>query len=274
MLFEVVMPVYNCKDYIQSAIASVRAQTWNNWKLSILDAGSTDGSAEIASDAAKADSRITSLVAADDGQYDALRSGFDRSRADVLSWLNADDLLSPWSMETAAVYFNHGERWITGQPGLWDRQGRQVGVKPLGQIPRWMISHGFLNDRFLGCLQQESTYFSASLWNGLDCQQRDRFAQFKLAGDFYLWYQFAQATQLRVVPSVLGGFRVHGSNRSAINAEAYVDEAHECGAVIPPSWIAKRLRSANDYLSALGAVLNFRRSAAKLHTSSLESTYE
>lgn len=268
------MPVFNSVNYLQNAIDSVTGQTWQDWRLLILDAGSTDGSVEVAANAAKSDRRITCIVAADNGQYDALRTGFNESRADILSWLNADDLLPPWSMETASVYFNGGESWIIGQPSLWDAEGRQVGVKPLGPIPRWMISSGFFNDRFLGCLQQESMYFSAELWQGLHHEHRERFANFSLAGDFFLWTQFAQQTRLRVVPSVLGGFRLHGCNRSQIDPQAYVDEARRCGAVVPPSWIAKKLRSSYDYLSSVGAVLSFRRSAAKLYHSILDGAHE
>ena len=265
MRFHLITPVLNGGAFLRHAIASVRAQTWPDWTLSILDAGSTDGSVKVAEAAAAEDARITVAVAPDKGQYDALRRGFDQSDADVLGWLNSDDLLTPWSMQTAAACFEQGGRWVTGQPALWDAHGRQAAVRPLGPAPRWVIRRGWLHDGLLGCLQQESTYFSASLWSGLSRAERDRFAAFRLAGDFYLWTRFAQSASLCVLPSVLGGFRVHDGNRSRINADLYLDEARACGAFMPPAWIAKRLRGAYDRLTALRALQNFRKAAAGLH---------
>ena len=41
-LVSIVMPTYNRADTIQRAIASIRAQSWSNWDLIVVDDGSTD----------------------------------------------------------------------------------------------------------------------------------------------------------------------------------------------------------------------------------------
>ena len=43
----VIVPVYNCKKYIGKCIKSIQKQTYSNWKLILVDDGSTDGSAGI-----------------------------------------------------------------------------------------------------------------------------------------------------------------------------------------------------------------------------------
>ena len=60
-LVSVIMPAYNAEKYIEEAIRSVLSQTYTNWKLLILDDGSTDRTAELAERFANADTRIRLL---------------------------------------------------------------------------------------------------------------------------------------------------------------------------------------------------------------------
>ena len=49
MRFSVIMPLYNKASYVAKAIESVLAQTFRDFELVIVDDGSQDGSAEVAS---------------------------------------------------------------------------------------------------------------------------------------------------------------------------------------------------------------------------------
>lgn len=60
-LVSVIMPAYNAEKYIGEAIASVCAQTYENWELLILDDGSADRTVEIAQAYAQRDARIRVL---------------------------------------------------------------------------------------------------------------------------------------------------------------------------------------------------------------------
>jgi glycosyltransferase involved in cell wall biosynthesis len=58
-LVSIVTPVYNCEPYLAECIESVLAQTYSNWKYTIVNNCSTDRSLEIARDYASQDRRIT-----------------------------------------------------------------------------------------------------------------------------------------------------------------------------------------------------------------------
>ena len=41
---DIILPTYNCESYIEETIKSIIGQTLKNWKLIIIDDGSTDNS--------------------------------------------------------------------------------------------------------------------------------------------------------------------------------------------------------------------------------------
>ncbi|MEK6249768.1 MAG: glycosyltransferase, partial [Planctomycetales bacterium] len=57
-MITVIMPCFNASNSVARAIASIQAQTLSDWELIVIDDGSTDGSADIADQFAREDSRI------------------------------------------------------------------------------------------------------------------------------------------------------------------------------------------------------------------------
>ena len=55
----ILIPVYNCEEFIAETIESILCQSFSNFELLIADDGSKDKSLEIIKDYAKKDSRIT-----------------------------------------------------------------------------------------------------------------------------------------------------------------------------------------------------------------------
>ena len=53
-------------------------------------------------------------------------------------------------------------------------------------------------------MQQESCFWRRSLLEQVDL---DKFRTLKLAGDYYLWFSFAQKSQIYRVDAMLGCFR-------------------------------------------------------------------
>ena len=57
--FSVIMPLYNKAPYVRKAVESVMGQTYTDWKLVVVDNGSTDGSGDVV--AGLTDSRIRTV---------------------------------------------------------------------------------------------------------------------------------------------------------------------------------------------------------------------
>lgn len=96
----VIIPVYNAQRYIDECLRSVLAQTHSNLDVVVVDDGSTDRSAGICRRYAEADPRVRVLSKANGGQSSARNLGLDQARGSYVMFVDADDLIMPWCVES------------------------------------------------------------------------------------------------------------------------------------------------------------------------------
>src|SRR5579885_1650883 len=98
-MISLVMPTYDRRATIGRAIASVRAQTYADWELVIVDDGSTDDTASAV--AAIPDARVRFVREAHNQGVTAARNrGLDEARGDFIGMLDSDDELVPQALAT------------------------------------------------------------------------------------------------------------------------------------------------------------------------------
>lgn len=92
----VIMAAYNAEPFICEAIASVRAQTFDDWELVICDDGSTDRTATMVESLARSDSRIRLVRHTENRGLSAARNtAFANSLGRHIALLDADDVCPP-----------------------------------------------------------------------------------------------------------------------------------------------------------------------------------
>jgi glycosyltransferase involved in cell wall biosynthesis len=89
----VVVPCFNYGRFLGEALESVRVQTLREWECIVVDDGSTDDTAEIASSFAKLDTRFCCIRQEQRGPSGARNAGLRKARAPFIQFLDADDLL-------------------------------------------------------------------------------------------------------------------------------------------------------------------------------------
>src|SRR2546430_8387557 len=96
-MVSIVVPTKDRRALLAETIASVRAQTYDNWELIVADDRSSDGSAEFVRELARQDQRIklVSLSGEKAGAPAARNAGVRASSGPLIIFLDSDDLLAP-----------------------------------------------------------------------------------------------------------------------------------------------------------------------------------
>ena len=90
MTVSIITSVYNNKETIEEAIASVLSQTYDDIEYIVVDGASTDGTIEVIK---KYEGQISTFVSEQDkGIYDGLNKGVALATGDVIGFLHSDDL--------------------------------------------------------------------------------------------------------------------------------------------------------------------------------------
>ena len=100
-LVTIIIPLYNCENYIQETLESLLNQTYNRWESIIVDDGSTDLSISIVKKIQKYDNRIF-LYRRDrlpKGGSVCRNIGIAKARGKYVVFLDSDDLLSATCLE-------------------------------------------------------------------------------------------------------------------------------------------------------------------------------
>jgi glycosyltransferase involved in cell wall biosynthesis len=120
----VIIPTYNRGWILQEAIDSVLAQKFTDYELIVVDDGSTDNTRQIL-DSYGGD--ITVLQQANQGVSAARNRGIAESRAQLLAFLDSDDLWLPQKLTRQVAFFKTSpEALICQTEETWVRNGVRV----------------------------------------------------------------------------------------------------------------------------------------------------
>lgn len=152
MRITVVTPAYNASPYVADALRSVLGQTHHDLRLVVVDDGSTDDTASVAS--AFADSRLSLIRQPNAGVAAARNRGMAAAEGDALLFLDADDWLAPAALATLAATLDATPRAVAavgpyarvdaeGQP--IQRRNRCLPAAPCDLLARLVVQNQFAN---------------------------------------------------------------------------------------------------------------------------------
>jgi glycosyltransferase involved in cell wall biosynthesis len=165
-LVSVLTPSFNQRRWLVETLCSVASQTYPHLEHIVFDGGSTDGSVDVLRAALPAESWVSEP---DGGQSEALNKAFDRSRGEIIGWLNSDDAyLFDDAVESVVDYFlgNPDVDVVYGHAALVSETGRLLHVmwmpayskdrlwrenfisQPAVFIRRRALENGFLDESF------------------------------------------------------------------------------------------------------------------------------
>ncbi|MEM1381208.1 MAG: glycosyltransferase [Pseudomonadota bacterium] len=161
MKFALVVPVGAFHPFLEATLASLAAQT-EHVAVALMDASGDERVRKLAE-------TYTDLITfaqhgPDEGQADAIATGWRKIDGDVLGWLNADDRLYPDALTHARVALETGADVVYGQSTIIDTQERMTGWQYAVEPPSERLSHAAV-------ISQPSCFFRRTLHDkvgGLD----------------------------------------------------------------------------------------------------------
>jgi glycosyltransferase involved in cell wall biosynthesis len=96
-LVSILIPAYNCQNWIADTIKSALAQTWPRKEIIVVDDGSDDSTLETAR---QFESPLLKVIHKQNGGASSARNrALRESQGDYIQWLDADDLIAPDKIE-------------------------------------------------------------------------------------------------------------------------------------------------------------------------------
>jgi len=217
----VIIPNFNQAHLLRICLASVVEQRYPKLELIVCDGGSSDGSQAVIQEFSAHINHLTS--GPDAGHYAAVNAGLRSATGDILCWINSTDLLTPWSLHTAAAIFMQRSdvSWLTGRTATMTSSDKITQCSELLQASRGLYLAGKIDAPWI---QQEGTFFRASLWKQAGSSLE---LSLNVAADLELWLRFFRFTPLHKTSAVLGIFRYHEGQRSEQSRHLYYQEALE-----------------------------------------------
>jgi glycosyltransferase involved in cell wall biosynthesis len=212
---DVILPVYNAERTILSAVDSILHQSVTEYRVIIINDGSTDRSGEIISSISANDPRVVVISQPNSGIVEALNAGLTESSADLIARHDADDIANFDRLEIQRRYLDEHPDCAAVSGGVRhiDGGGKVTGSyfppSPDTADPNWAHSkEPYLIHPFL-MVRRESILSVGG------------YRHVHHAEDADLYWRLTDVGKLHNLDVILGDYRIHGhsiSGSSVLNA--------------------------------------------------------
>jgi glycosyltransferase involved in cell wall biosynthesis len=197
-LVSIIMPSYNCGQFIEESIKSVQRQTYRNWELIFIDDCSVDNTTSIVQRMSLSDRRIKLLKnVTNSGAAVSRNNGLKETEGRWVAFLDSDDLWEPTKLEKQVRFMEeNGYAFSYTEYQEMDAQGNLTGVIISG--PNHVTKKGMYHFCWPGCL----TVMYDSKKIGL-IQIED----IKKNNDYAMWLKVCKKADCYLLPEVLAKYR-------------------------------------------------------------------
>lgn len=195
-LIDVVMGVYNGGDLLARSMHSILAQEMADFRLLVMDDGSTDKTAEVLNRFAEIDSRVTILRQENSGLAVALNTLIRRGDSKYIARMDADDISLPWRLYRQANYLE--ARPEVAMAGGWSALKRignsDVGCQCYPDDDQWLRKQ----------LEAGRNIFvhSSTMMRRDALEAFEEPYRFRLIQDYDLWLRLSESHRIGMLPEV------------------------------------------------------------------------
>lgn len=202
----VITPCLDAAGTISATLESVRSQGYPRLEHIVMDGGSTDGTAELATAAG-----VRVVSEPDAGRVEAANRGVELASGEVIAWLNADDVYERGALTAAGAAFlaNPDALWVTGYCPIIDANGDEIR-QAVTRYKNWFLRHYsyrlYLTQNFVS---DPATFVKRSALPDPPLDER-----FAISHDYDLWLHVAAQGDPVVLERPLARFRMTEGTQS------------------------------------------------------------
>ncbi len=158
MSISIVTPAYNAEKHLQETIESVQSQTLRDWEILLVDDGSRDRTAEIASRYAAEDSRIRVIRQPNGGVSSARNHGREiaDARRPYIIFLDSDDVWKPNALSLLHSAMERSPQAVAahGMADYIDENSRPIN---LPDMEAWFASRRYVDGNRIRTRKPDAT---------------------------------------------------------------------------------------------------------------------
>lgn len=207
--FSIVIPLYNCKDFILETIESVEGQTFTNFELIVIDDHSTDDSFTVAQEYLSGSKMNYKVVrrpgSLPKGVSSCRNYGIELSRGKWICFLDSDDLFDPLKLEVIFNFINQSGGYdvqiIHHGYGIINDQSELIGQNLKGNKPVVSnITQHLLTSNIVctSTVVLEKSFFMESEGFNIDLNGVE---------DYFLWLDLSKKAEWLYIPQKLTIYR-------------------------------------------------------------------
>lgn len=197
-LVSIIMPSYNCGEYVEETIRSVQAQTYTNWEIIFVDDCSADDTVRKVQLMQEKDSRIRLFQ--NKGNMGAAVSrnhALKEAKGSWIAFLDSDDLWEPTKLEKQVRFMeDNGYKFSYTAYQEMDSEGALTGVTVSG--PSHVTKTGMFAFCWPGCL---TVMYDANEVGLIQIED------IKKNNDYAMWLKVCQKADCYLLPEVLAKYR-------------------------------------------------------------------
>jgi len=152
-LVSILIPAYRAGEYVGQTLESIRAQTYTNWEVLVLEDGIFDDTAATVKAFAASVSQPVRLIQREKngGVSRARNALLDLARGEFIAFLDADDLWLPQHLAYSIDRLNAEQAdWLVGGLNLIDPQNKLIEADVLPEVvapaalPARLLAYNFI----------------------------------------------------------------------------------------------------------------------------------
>lgn len=214
-LVSIITPSFNQAEFLEEAMRSVFEQDYPNLEYWVMDGKSSDGSLEVIN---RFGDQLAGWVSEKDkGQADGINKGIERSRGEIVAWLNSDDRYLPGAVSRAVALFQkHPEAaFVYSNVESIDENGKSFNLMRYGN---WKLAE-LMQFNIIG---QPGVFMNRAVLE--KAGKLDLGYHYLL--DHHLWLRMAAiADPVYAAGQVWAQARIHGKAKNVAEAEGFGPEA-------------------------------------------------